>query len=272
MSKKIKMLCIGAHPDDCDIRSGGLTAKLRAAGHEVMYVSVTDGSSGHHEMACDALRERRRKETEAVAALFGIEYLVLPNTDGSLEPTLKNREEMIRIIRRFSPDIILTHRPNDYHPDHRNTGILVQDSSFTLLVPLIVPDTPAMRQAPCILFLYNRFQRPYPFTPELAIATDDVIDKKMQALLCHESQLLEWLPWVKHRDDVLNASSPEEARRAAIRYYKEGDMAVANECRDLLISQYGKERGEKIQYAESFEISEYGRPLSDELRQLLISL
>ena len=272
MERKIKVLCIGAHPDDCDIRAGGLTAKLRAAGHEVMYVSATDGSAGHQEMPAPALRARRQAEADAVAKLFGIEYLVLPNPDGSLEATLENREEMIRIIRRFSPDIVLTHRTNDYHPDHRNTAVLVQDSSFTLLVPLIVPDTPAMRKAPCILFLYDRFQHPYPFAPDVAIATDEVIDKKMEALLCHESQLLEWLPWVRHQSDILNAPTREAACRAAVKYRKGNDARVADECRSLLIDEYGRERGEKVQYAESFEVSEYGSPLSEELRQILISL
>ena len=272
MAKKIKVLCIGAHPDDCDIRTGGLTAKLTRAGHEVMFVSATDGSAGHHEMDRDGLRARRRGEADAVAKMLGIRYLVLDNLDGDLEPTLKNREEMIRIIRSFAPDVILTHRPNDYHPDHRSTGVLVQDSSFTLLVPLIVPDAPAMRQAPCIMFMYDRFSRPYPFTPDVAIATDEVIETKMEALLCHESQLLEWLPWVEHKYDILNAPSKEEARRLAADYRRRDDARVADESRDLLKKEYGDARGGSVKYAEAFEVSEYGSALSDEVREILLSL
>ena len=248
MARKIKVLCIGAHPDDCDIRAGGLTAKLTRAGHEVMFVSATDGSAGHHEMDRDGLRARRRGEADAVEKLLGIRYLTLANLDGDLEPTLKNREEMIRIIRSFSPDVILTHRPNDYHPDHRSTGVLVQDSSFTLLVPLIVPDTPAMREAPCIMFMYDRFSRPYPFTPDVAVATDEVIDT------------------------ILNAPSKEEARRLAADYRRRDDARVADECRALLKKEYGDERGGAVQYAEAFEVSEYGSTLSDEVREILLSL
>ena len=158
MSKPLRMLVIGAHPDDCELKAGGLTALYRAAGHQVKYVSVTNGEAGHQTRPPAELIATRRSEADEVAALMGIEYDILGNRDGRLLPTLDARFELIALIRRFQPDLILTHRPNDYHPDHRATSTLVCDAAYMVIVPHIVPEVPALRVNPVIAYLSDHFQ------------------------------------------------------------------------------------------------------------------
>jgi len=138
-AEPLRILIIGAHPDDCEIKAGGVTALYREIGHQVKFVSVTNGESGHHQLSPAELVKVRRAETNQVASLMGIEYEVLGNRDGRLQPTLEARFELIALIRRYQPDLILTHRPNDYHPDHRATSTLVCDAAYMVIVPHIVP-------------------------------------------------------------------------------------------------------------------------------------
>ena len=192
---KIRVIAFGAHPDDCDIRAAGLAAKYAAAGHLVKFVSVTNGDAGHQEMGGGMLADRRRKEAQESGRRLGIEYDVLDNHDGELTPNLNVRMQIIRKIREWNADIVLSPRPNDYHPDHRYTGVLVQDAAYMVTVPNLASDTPAMRKNPVFLYFYDRFQRPQPFRPDIVVSIDDVIEKKFLALDAHVSQFYEWLAW-----------------------------------------------------------------------------
>src|SRR5687768_10204017 len=136
----LRLLILGAHPDDADYFAGGTAALYRRHGHTVRMVSVTDGGAGHHEAAGPGLIKRRRAEAAASGKVIGADYIVLDAPDGGLMPTLENRRILIRLIREFQPDLILTHRPNDYHPDHRYTSQLVQDASYMLTVPAVAPE------------------------------------------------------------------------------------------------------------------------------------
>jgi len=258
----LKIIVFGAHPDDCDIKAGGIAIKYANLEHEVKFVSVTNGDAGHHEIGGVELARRRRAEAQAAGAVAGIEYHVLDNHDGELEPTLENRKKIIRLIRNYTPDLILTHRPNDYHPDHRYTSILVQDSAYMVTVPNICTDTPALSYNPVIAYLSDNFQKPQPFSPDVVIAIDDVIKKKIDMLHCHTSQMYEWLPFnAGHLNQV--PESPQN-RREWLRHRLNQFRTVADRYRDLLIKYYGQERGSKVQYAEAFEGCEYGSALTDE--------
>ncbi|MYF18533.1 MAG: PIG-L family deacetylase, partial [Gemmatimonadetes bacterium] len=169
----LKIIVFGAHPDDCDIKAGGIAIKYAKLGHEVKFVSVTNGDAGHHEIGGVELARRRRAETQAAGAVAGSEDHVIDNHAGELEPTLENRKKIIRLIRNYTPDLILTHRPNDYHPDHRYTSILVQDSAYMVTVPNICTDTPALSYNPGIAYLRDNFQKPQPFSPDVVIAITD---------------------------------------------------------------------------------------------------
>ncbi len=135
----LRLLVIGAHPDDADIGAGGLAVIFRRLGHVVKFVSVTNGAVGHHQMSGQPLVARRRAEAQAAGEIIGAEYEVWDYPDGQLLPTLEARKQVIRLIRQFSPDLLLTHRPNDYHPDHRYTSQLVQDAAYLVTVPNICP-------------------------------------------------------------------------------------------------------------------------------------
>src|SRR5271154_4405255 len=202
-SGKIRVIAFGAHPDDCDIRAAGTAALFAKMGHAVKFVSVTNGDAGHQSMGGVALAQRRLGEAKESARRLGIEYEVLNNHDGELLPTLEVRKEIIRQIRRWKADVVLAPRPNDYHPDHRYTGVLVQDAAYMVVVPNVCPDTPPLRDNPVFLYFEDHFQRPNPFRPDVAISIDDVFQQKISALDAHVSQVYEWLPLVDGKlDDV----------------------------------------------------------------------
>src|SRR5688500_7430823 len=169
---KLNVIAFGAHPDDCDQRAGGSAAKWAALGHRVRFVSVTNGDAGHETEGGGALAARRRAEAREAGRRIGIEYVTLDNHDGELLPTLKPREDIIRQIRQWNADLVLAPRPNDYHPDHRYTGVLVQDAAYMVVVPNITPDTPALRKNPVFMYFQDGFQRPNRFRPDVAVAID----------------------------------------------------------------------------------------------------
>ena len=262
----LRVIAFGAHPDDCDIRFGGTAAKFAAMGHAVKFVSVTNGDAGHQGQGGGALAKRRRAEAQEAGRRLGIaEYEVLDNHDGELLPTLEVRNQIIRRIRAWNADIVLAPRPNDYHPDHRYTGIVVQDAAYMVVVPNICPDTPPLRGNPVFLYFEDRFQRPNPFRPDIAVAIDDAFDKKISGLDAHVSQMYEWLPWV---DGILERVPKDTAARRNW-LAKQRSGRITPEVRATLEKWYGADKARAIQQAEAFELCEYGRrPTDQETRQL----
>jgi len=262
---KVRIIAFGAHPDDCDVRAGGTAALFARMGHAVKFVSVTNGDAGHQSMGGGALAKRRRAETLESARRLGIEYDVLDNHDGELLPTLEVRRQVIRKIREWNADVVLSPRPNDYHPDHRYTGILVQDAAYLVVVPNICPDTPPLRKNPVFLYFEDGFQKPQPFHPDIAVDISSVLNQKVDALDAHTSQVYEWLPWV---DGKLGEVPADPAARrkwlAGVRGRK-----IRPAVAQALAKWYGAERAAKAVAAEAFEICEYGRrPTDDEIRKL----
>jgi LmbE family N-acetylglucosaminyl deacetylase len=262
---KIHVIAFGAHPDDCDIRASGTAALFAKMGHAVKFVSVTNGDAGHQSMSGAALAKRRLAEAKESARRLGIEYEVLNNHDGELLPTLEVRKEIIRQIRRWNADIVLAPRPNDYHPDHRYTGVLVQDAAYMVVVPNVTPEVPALHKNPVFLYYEDNFQRPNPFRPDIAVAIDEVVDKKTDALDSHVSQFYEWLPWV---DGKLNEVPKDPAERKA--WLKQTRIRPPNAAvREALVKWYGAEKGNAVKFYEAFEICEYGaRPDEARIREL----
>lgn len=263
---KLRIIAIGAHPDDCDIKFGGTAAKFAKLGHHVKFLSVTNGDAGHHEIGGFALAVRRHKETQESARRLGIaEYEVLPNHDGELMPTLEIRKDIIRRIRSWNADIVIAPRPNDYHPDHRYTAILVQDAAYMVIVPNVASDTPPLQKNPVFLYYQDGFQRPNPFRPDIAVDIDDVWETKVDALDAQDSQFYEWLPWTAGRLDQV--PKDPKARREWLARTRRGSISPA--IREALERLYGKDRGSKVQHAEAFELCEYGRqPSPEELKAM----
>ena len=261
----LRIIAFGAHPDDCDIRSGGVAAKWAALGHKVRFVAVTNGDAGHHEEGGGQLAMRRRAEAQEAGRRLGIEYVVLDNHDGELVPSLEVRQQIIRQIREWKADLVLAPRPNDYHPDHRYTGVLLQDAAFMVTVPNIVTDTPALRKNPVFLYFQDGFQKPAPFRADIAVSIDDVIDRKIDALDAHVSQVYEWLPWHAGRLDQVPADPA--ARKAWLKQQRGGTPSPA--VREALAKWYGPEKAAQVRHAEAFEICEYGtRPDEAMIRKL----
>jgi N-acetylglucosamine malate deacetylase 1 len=260
---KLRILAIGAHPDDCELGTGGIAVKFRKQGHLVKYLYATNGDSGHHELGGGKLANIRAEEVRNCCAMAGIDYEILDNHDGYLEVTMKLREKFIQIIRSFAPDLIITHRLNDYHPDHRNTALLVQDSSYLITVPNVCPLTPPLASQPVILYMHDNFKRPYEFYPDIVISIDDVIEEKIEMLDCHKSQFYEWLPW--NRGEIsLVPENYEDRKQWLYENQTKRYENIANKYRENIINKYGEELGVKIKFAEAFEISEYGKNLSED--------
>jgi LmbE family N-acetylglucosaminyl deacetylase len=262
---KINIVVIGAHPDDCDIKAGGTAVLYAEMGHNVMFVSVTNGDAGHHEMGGGALAKRRMAEAEEAGRRLGVKYVVLDNHDGELFPHLHIRLDLIRLIRNWNADIVISHRPNDYHPDHRNASILVQDAAYMVIVPNVAPDSPPLAKNPIFLYMEDRFQRPNPFRPDITIDVSSVLDKKYYGMAAHDSQFFEWLPWTAGRLEEVPAFAEER-----LQWLKNSRrFEISPLVRENLSKWYGAEKAKNAVSAEAFEICEYGRrPSDEEIRKL----
>lgn len=265
-ARTLQVLMIGAHPDDCDIRGAGTAALFAEMGHHVKFLSVTNGDAGHMKMGGGILARRRTAETQESAKRLGIaEYEVMDNHDGELMPTLENRLNIIRKIREWNADIVISHRPNDYHPDHRYTGILVQDAAFMVGVPNVAADTPPLDKNPVFLYFEDRFQKPNPFSPDITVDISTVVDKKIDALDAHESQFYEWLPWISGYEGTIPTGN--EARKKWLKEQRARPVSAAGRAR--LTSWYPKARIADAEHIESFEICEYGSyPGREEILEL----
>ena len=263
----LRVIAIFAHPDDADSKMGGTAAMMAEMGHEVKFLSLTNGDAGHHELGGGALARIRSAEAEEAAKRFGIsEYEVFDNHDAELLPDLHIRMDVIRAIRDWNADVVLGLRPNDYHPDHRNAGKLVIDASYMVIVPNVAPDTEPVRNNPVFLYMQDGFEKPNPFSHDIVVGIDDAIETKIAGLDAHESQMYEWLPWTVHRLDEV--PDDPDARVEWLREWRfSGQMS--EEQRAGLEKWYGADRAAQFQYAESFEIAEYGRyPTEEEIKMI----
>lgn len=278
----MKILMIGAHQDDNEFCCGGLAHKYVKMGYEVRFLSMCNGGGGHHIMTFEETVARRAKESAAVAEFLGVTYDVWDVDDCNLVADLATRKRLIRYIREFSPDLIIAHRPNDYHADHRASGQLVMDASYLLTVPNECPDVPAMRYMPVIMYNEDRFKNP-DFCPTVVLDMDDEIDTKLTIADLNVSQVYEWLPytngveapegreerWAFLKGMEVTQDTTDEEVMAAKGGYSVRFAKTAARFRQQLIERYGQEKGSKIRYAEAFELCDYGHPLTEELKKAL---
>ncbi len=263
----MRYLVVGAHPDDCEYRFGGTTVKLAAQGHAVKFLSVTNGDAGHHVQGGATLVTRREAEAQEGARRAGAAACEsLDNHDGEYVPTLENRCEIIRQIREWKADVVITHRPNDYHPDHRYTSMLVQDAAFMVMVPNIRPATPALRHNPVFLYMEDDFRKPAPFSADIVVDITDVWDKKVSSIGAHVSQFYEWLPWLDGNLEKVPSSAPERTKWLD----QWLQQLLRNDFREAVERRYGKEQAGRVRFVEAFEVCEYGRQPSPEERDKLL--
>ncbi|MGB9601904.1 MAG: PIG-L deacetylase family protein [Limisphaerales bacterium] len=271
-TRQLRIIAFGAHPDDCELKVGGVAAMWAMKGHKVKFVSATNGDIGHAKEAGGPLARRRAAEVKKAAEILGIETEVLDIHDGELMPTLENRRAFVKLIREWKADIVIAHRPNDYHPDHRYTGILMQDAAFMVTVPHFCPETPHLPRNPVFLYMSDNFQKPNPLNPDIVVGIDSVFDKKTDAIWQLESQI-ESL-WVKGDFEVVSPIPKDEPERGKRKtdlknMIAKRASAIADKYRNKLIDLYGAEKAKQIKFAEAFEICEYGRqPTAAELKAL----
>ncbi len=261
-----RVLMLGAHPDDAEIAAGGLLVRHRQLGSVVRIISVTDGRSGHHHTMPDQLVRIRREEARKSGELIGAEYLTWGFPDGSLQADLQVRSAIIREIRAFNPDLVLTHRPNDYHPDHRAVGQAVQDASYMVTVPHVCPDVPALRFDPVVAYVSDLFTRPNSLRPDFVLDIAAEFETVVRMSACHRSQFFEWLPY--HDGKLQEVPDSDEAKLAWLHGW---------------LTQFVHRRWEHFQHEvrqrlksasnspliEVYEISEYAGKLDDALRAKL---
>ena len=268
VKKPLRVIMIGAHPDDAEVKGAGTAALWAGQGAKVLLVSVTNGDAGHQSEGGGALARRRAAESRKSAEILGVSWKTLDFHDGELEPTLEVRKAIIRAIREWRADIVISHRPNDYHPDHRYTGQLVQDAAYLVIVPNICPDTPRLERNPVFMYSADRFQKPYPFVADVVVDIGAVIEKKIAALAEMESQMFEWLPWIGGR-----LSQVPEGKKERFEWYRQRRLrsrkGKENRYYQQVTERYGKARADSVQFVEAFELCEYGRqPSREELWEL----
>lgn len=269
--EKLRIVVFGAHPDDAQYKAGGTAAKWAKLGHHVKLVSVTNGDIGHWQEAGGPLAQRRLAEVKKADAIIGATTEVFDIHDGELMPTLENRQKIIRTIREWNADIVISHRPWDYHPDHRYVGVLVQDAAFMVTVPFICPDVPPLKKNPLFLYSSDGFRKPYPFQADIAVSVDDVFDQKLTAI--HEMPSQHYEGGANGSEEHVSRVPPARdvaGRKAWLRErWERRQSGEATQYRDALIKWYGPEKGAAVKFAEAFEICEYGRqPKPDEIKLL----
>ncbi|GAB3930372.1 PIG-L deacetylase family protein [Larkinella terrae] len=263
----LRIIVFGAHPDDCDLGAGGIASIYSSMGHKVKFVSMTNGDAGHQDIGGGELAKRRYQETQEVARRLGITYDVLDNHDGELMPTLENRLAVIRKIREWKADLVIAPRTNDYHPDHRNTGVVVQDAAYLVIVPNVLSSVPPLVKNPVFLYFRDGFQRPNPFRPDIAVDITETLAKKVDGLDAHVSQFYEWLPWT--RQDLANVPKDLVERKKWLQTAMERRFSPTPEIKVSIEKWYGPEKAARIKWVEVFEICEYGRqPNPEEIRRL----
>ena len=267
-TRALRIIAFGAHPDDAELKAAGVAAQWAARGHKVKFVAMTNGDVGHFEMAGGPLARRRQAEVQECARILGIENEVLDIHDGELMPSLENRKTVARLIREWQADIVMGHRPYDYHADHRYTGVLLNDAAVLVVAPFFTPDTPPTKVNPVFLYYSDGFQDPRPFDPTVVVGIDDVAEKKWQCVSAMPSQFGDKDSWQGRT--LPNVPEGDRERQAyLLDLVKQRGAAVADQYRERLVALHGADAGRKVRYAEAFQLSQYGRQVPvDELKRL----
>jgi len=188
----MRVLAIGAHPDDLEILCGGTLARFAGRGDPVTMLVMSDGSAGHAQIAAPELAAIREREARAAAAVIGAELVWLGLPDEFVFNDEPTRRRLLDAIRAARPDLILTHAPVDYHPDHVATHRAVFDASFVMGLPNVqTPSPPHPGVAPLFYFDTLAGQG---FLPTEYVDISETFAVKREMLRQHASQV-EWLQY-----------------------------------------------------------------------------
>ena len=193
----MRVLAIGAHPDDIEIACSGTLAKCVKRGDTVIVCHVSSGNLGHVVIPPEELRVIRANEAKKAGALAGIEVVCAGFDDLEIYDNNKEaRDKLVDIIRYADPDVIITHNPDDYMPDHTAVSRLVFDASFTATLPNY--PTKVDKVAKLVPIYYMDTLAGVGFNPTEYVDIAEEIDLKLQMLECHESQVV----WMREHDGI----------------------------------------------------------------------
>ncbi|MDQ7876549.1 PIG-L deacetylase family protein [Microbacterium sp. QXD-8] len=188
----MRVLAVGAHPDDVDLLCAGTLARYAAAGHDVMIAIATNGDVGSPTLRRDQIAKIRHQEARASAAVIGADLVWMGFEDEWLFNDRPTRTTFIDMLRRTRPDIVLAHSPHDYHPDHRIAGQLVIDAQIPSAVRLVETAEPALDAIPRVYTMDTIGHTGPP--PQLFVDITSTIDVKERMLRAHVSQET----WLSH--------------------------------------------------------------------------
>lgn len=231
--KNKRIMVIVAHPDDCEIATGGTIYKFLRHGFDVKVIVMTKGESGNGINKAKT-RLVRKKEALLSSKYLGYDLDFMNISDGKVLPLIKYRKKLIKSIRKYKPSIIITHKSNDYHPDHRYTSILVQDTLVSICNEAICPNVKALDYTPITLLILNRFDSFVRFDDKIIIDIEDVMGIKTQCLSFYKSQLDE--------QEIVHIVYNESSQLA--KFYADKSKEKYN-C--------------YIRYAEGYEICQYAK-------------
>jgi LmbE family N-acetylglucosaminyl deacetylase len=270
--KETRVIVIAAHPDEADEYAGGTGALFAEMGNAVKFVSLTNGDAGHWQMTKDALTKRRYNEAKEAGKRLGVEYDVLNYHDGELENSIQLRKDVVKLIREWKADIVISFFPADgEHPDNMNAGKVVQEAAgFIANVPLFMPEVPCLAKSPVFLYMRDFYTRQLPHQFNIVIPIDETIEKKYASFDAHASQFYEFAPYQK---GILNEVPKTPAGRIKF-FEKYWGMysAITPDMKKILEKWYGSKKAAKFQYAEAFEIAPFSRYPSNEEMELLFPM
>ena len=186
----MKVLAVGAHPDDLEIGCGGTLARLKDQGHEIAMCVMARGDVGHKVIPPEELSEIREAEARAGAARLGADFFLIGYGDLAIPDSEEAVARITEVIRQVRPDFIITHPQNDYMRDHSRTGELTFEASFAASIPHLYPDLEAIEDV--VLVYEMESLGGVGFLPEHYVDISDVLERKLAALREHDSQV-QWL-------------------------------------------------------------------------------
>ena len=227
----MNILAIGAHPDDIEISCGGTLAKYAKLGHKVFTATATNGNVGSATLPMEQIAAVRKEEARRAAAVIGAEYICLDYDDEMFFEDRAARIAFIDLVRYCKADIILTHNPEDYNPDHELTSKIIND--IAVMIPVAKIETRNKPYDKIPIIAYFESTNGLGFVPTEYVDITETMELKMAMCREHKSQV-QWM-----QDN-----------------YKD---AIGNEKRDFLEDYYTVARYRGIQcgvkYAEGFRMA-----------------
>lgn len=182
----MRVLAVGAHPDDVELLCGGTLAKYAAKGNKVTIMIATNGNVGSEVLSSEEIAAIRKQEAEQAASIIGADLIWLGYDDEFLFHDRPTRMAFINAIRSANPDVMFLHGEQDYHPDHRICGEIARDCRILVTVPLIITEHKHMLKIPHVFIMDNLGA--IGFEPEVYVDITEVFETKAAMLKCHKSQ------------------------------------------------------------------------------------